>query len=55
MKLIIDIPDKKYYEIKEFPMCYTEEVFEQIRQGTPLEEALKIIDKELAKLKGENK
>ena len=36
MKLIIDIPDKKYNEIKEFPLCYTEEVFEQIRKGTPL-------------------
>ena len=36
MKLIIDIPDKKYNEIKEFPLCYTEEVFELIRKGTPL-------------------
>lgn len=49
MKLIIDIPDKKYNEIKNYPMCYTEEAFEQIRKGTPLSEELEKIKEEVSR------
>ena len=38
MKLIIDIDDKKYKWIKEDTLCYTDEISEAIRQGTPLED-----------------
>ena len=51
MKWIIDIPNIKYNEIKEFPMCYTEEVFEQIRKGTPLSEELENIKTKVEKIR----
>lgn len=43
MKLVIDIPDKKYKWIKEDTLCYTDEISEAIRNGTPLEEELEKI------------
>ena len=52
MKLIIDISDKKYKWIKEDTLCYTDEISEAIRQGTPLEDIKAEIQKELGKVKG---
>ena len=43
MKLIINIPDRMYNAIKEYPWCYNEEVFRWIKQGIPLSEELEQI------------
>ena len=50
MKLIIDIPDKKYEWIKEDTLCYTDEISEAIRQGIPLENIKAKIETEENKL-----
>ena len=36
MKIVIDIPDRKYKWIVDNPQTYTDDLYEAIRNGTPL-------------------
>lgn len=51
MKLIIELPDKKYKWIKEDTLCYTDEISEAIRNGIPLKEELEEIKADIDDLK----